>query len=42
MLGPVLFIVYINDLDRNVGGIISKSIDDTKTGGLVNSEEESL
>ena len=39
MLGPLLFIIYINDLDENIGGMVSKFADDTKIGGIVDSEE---
>lgn len=36
----LLFVRYVNDLDVNVGGMISYiSIDDTKVGGGVDSEE---
>eukprot|EP00061_Rhincodon_typus_P015359 g42987.t1 len=38
-LGPLLFIIYINELNGNVQGMISKSVDDTKISGIVNSEE---
>ena len=34
MLGPLLFVVYINDLEETVGSLISKFADDTKTGGI--------
>eukprot|EP00061_Rhincodon_typus_P003182 g19470.t1 len=39
VLGPLLFVIYINDLDENVQGMISKFADDTKIGGIVDSEE---
>jgi len=39
LLGPLLFDIYINDLDENVGGMVSKFSDDTKIGGIVDSEE---
>ncbi|XP_059843914.1 P-selectin glycoprotein ligand 1 isoform X2 [Hypanus sabinus] len=38
-LGPLLFVIYINDLDDNVVNWISKFADDTKIGGVVDSEE---
>eukprot|EP00061_Rhincodon_typus_P007454 g29168.t1 len=33
-LGPLLFVVYINDLKKNVAGLNSKFADDTMIGGL--------
>ena len=39
MLAPLLFVIYINDLDENIGGMVSKFADDTKIGGIVDSEE---
>eukprot|EP00061_Rhincodon_typus_P006396 g26998.t1 len=39
VLGPLLFVIYINDMDENVQGMISKFEDDTKIGGIVDSEE---
>ena len=35
VLGPVLFLVYINDIDEGVTGIISKFADDTKIASTV-------
>jgi len=32
VLGPLLFVTYINDLEENVTGLISKFADDTKVG----------
>ena len=42
VLGPLLFVIYINDIDDYVGGRISKFVDDTKIGLVVNSEVECL
>ena len=39
VLGPLLFVIYINDLDENLGGMVSKFTDDTKIGGIMDSEE---
>jgi len=36
-LGPLLSVVYINDLEENVGGLISKFVDDTKIGEVADS-----
>eukprot|EP00061_Rhincodon_typus_P012675 g38565.t1 len=40
VLGPLLFMIYTNDLEENVAGLISKFADDTKIGGVVGSEED--
>ena len=40
VLGPVLFLVYINDIDNGVTGIISKFADDTKIANTVVSNEQ--
>ena len=41
VLGPLLFVMYINDLDDGVENWISKYADDTKVGGVVENEEDS-
>ncbi|PLS49478.1 hypothetical protein CYV29_15670, partial [Carnobacterium maltaromaticum] len=38
VLGPLLFVIYINDLEESIGGLISKFADDTKIGGVADSE----
>eukprot|EP00061_Rhincodon_typus_P008457 g31071.t1 len=35
VLGPLLFVIYINDLDENVQSMISKFANDTKIGGIM-------
>ena len=39
VLGPVLFVIYINDIDSYVSSKILKFADDTKIVGMVNSPE---
>eukprot|EP00061_Rhincodon_typus_P007099 g28435.t1 len=33
-LGPLLFVIYMNDLEGNVAGLFSKFADDTKIDGV--------
>ncbi len=40
VLGPVLFVTYINDIGRDLNNFISKLADDTKIGNAVLSEGE--
>ena len=40
VLGPLLFIMYINDLDNGVNSDISKFADDTKIGRLINLQND--
>ena len=40
MLGPLLFVIYTNDLEENVTGLISKFAYDTKIGGFADSDED--
>eukprot|EP00061_Rhincodon_typus_P014449 g41472.t1 len=39
LLGPLLFVIFINNLDVNVQGMISMFVDDTKIGSIMDSEE---
>ena len=36
---PLLFMIFINDLNEEVEGCVSKFDDDTKVGGVVDSVE---
>ena len=40
VLGPLLFIIYINDLDNGISSDISKFADDSKIGRIIKSESD--
>ena len=40
MLGPLLFLIYINDLDTGITSRISKFADDTKMGRVIEAEND--
>eukprot|EP00061_Rhincodon_typus_P004572 g22906.t1 len=42
VLGPLLFVIYINVLDKNIEDMVDKFVDNTKIGGIVDSEEDFL
>eukprot|EP00061_Rhincodon_typus_P005808 g25770.t1 len=39
VLGPLLFIIYVNDLDVDIGSMVSKFADDIKVGDVADSKE---
>lgn len=40
VLGPVLFNIFLNDLDEEIEGILIKFVDDSKLMGIANTSEE--
>eukprot|EP00061_Rhincodon_typus_P011488 g36534.t1 len=38
VLGTLLFVIYKSDSDKNIGGMVSKFVDDTKVGHIVDNE----
>ncbi|KAF7243701.1 Pleckstrin-likey domain-containing family M member 3 [Varanus komodoensis] len=42
VLGPILFSLFINDMEEGVNSLLIKFADDTKTGAVVTTEEQVL
>lgn len=42
VLGPILFTIYINDIDVGLNNLVSKFADDTKIGNAILTEEERI
>lgn len=42
VLDPVLFVIYINDLNRRISSAVSEFADDTKIGRVITSGQDGL